>query len=237
VNNDELILSRTKGVAKLADECVDLVSGGIDILVIDSISQVLPTAYFNDDELKDFEKTGQIGSLSKDLGKLSNMIAGVNENTLVMMISQQRNVITPTYTSLSHMGGHAMKHNSSTIIKLWSSESDSKALTDKVQIGDKTIQDKVGREVSWEVEFNKTGPMMRTGAYDFYFLGDHVGVDEYGELVGLAEARGLIKKSGAWYTVGDKTLQGKPKVVEALREDDDLFKEIKEKVLAGEQST
>lgn len=234
VNTEELIVSRTKGVAKLADECVELVAGGIDILCIDSISQVLPTSYFNDDELKDFEKTGQIGSLSKDLGKLSNMIAGVNENTLVIMLSQQRNQITPTYTSLTHMGGHAMKHNSSTIVKLWSSESDSKAITDKVQVGDKIISDKVGRNVLWEVEFNKTGPMMRTGEYEFYFLGENVGVDTYGEVVDMAVERGIFKKSGAWYTIGDDTVQGKAGAIKSLRSNDTLFESVKNKIQGQE---
>lgn len=234
VDNDKMIVSRSRGVARVADECVELVSNGIDILCIDSISQILPTSYFDEGEIKDFEKTGQIGTLSKDLGRLTNMVGAVNDKTLFIVISQQRNMITPTYTSLGPMGGHALKHNSSTIVKLWSSESDAKALTDKVAIGDKIITDKVGREVSWEVEFNKTGPMMRTGAYDFYFLGDNVGVDQYGETVTMAEQRGLIKKSGAWYTLGDKTLQGKPKVVEALREDDEAFAELKNSIMGTE---
>lgn len=234
VNNSELIVSKTRGVAKLADECVDLVSSGVDILVLDSMSQVLPTSYFEgDDELKNFEKTGQIGSLSRDIGKLSNMVGAVNEKTLFVVISQQRNVITATYTGIGPMGGHAMKHNSSTIVKLWSSESDAKALTDNVAIGDKIVKDKVGREVLWEVEFNKTGPMMRSGTYDFYFLGDNVGVDTLGETVTLAENRGLIKKSGAWYTVNGETVQGKAAAVKYLRENPDYFVELKEKIVGA----
>jgi len=235
VDGGNLIYSSSRGVAKIADECVELVSSGIDVLVLDSISTVLASSYFSDDEIKPFERTGQIGTQSKDLGKLSNMIMGVNENTLVIFISQQRNAITPTYTQLVPMGGQAIKFNSSTIIKLFSSESDAKALMGDISAGDRIFSEKIGRPVRWEVEFNKLGPMGPEGSYDFYFRGHDIGVDPIGEIVDLAERYGIIIKSGAWYTIGEERIQGRLGVVEYLTKNPAIAEEIEQKIYAFDQ--
>lgn len=234
VNNEDMIISDSRGVARVADECVDLVKAGVDIVCIDSISQILPGSYFNDkDEMKDFEDTGQIGQFSKDMGKLSNMVGAVNENTLFVIISQQRTNIGRMFTKMDHMGGHAMRHNSSTIVKLWSSESDANAIMGEQSRGDRIIKDKIGREVTWDVEWNKTGPMWRTGKYDFYYLGDNIGIDGGSELVRLGLEAGIIKQSGSWLDLGFTKVQGVPKAAEALKSDPDNYKLFLDTIEAG----
>jgi len=233
VNNDDLIISHSRGVGKVADECVDLTKAGTDIIVLDSLSQVLPASYFNDDELKNFDDTNQLGQLSKDMGKLSNMVGSVNEKTLFIIISQQRNHITKMFTKMAPMGGEAMKFNSSTVIKFWSSESDNNAIMGEAIRGDKIIKDKVGRTVTWEVEWNKTGPMWRTGKYDFYFSGEKVGIDQASELVTLGLEAGIIKQSGSWLDLGFAKVQGIPKAAALLREDPDNFKLFADTIEAG----
>lgn len=234
VDNDQMIISNSRGVARVADECVDLVKAGTDIVCIDSISQILPGSYFNDkDEMKDFEDTGQIGQFSKDMGKLSNMVGAVNDKTLFVIISQQRTNIGRMFTKMDHMGGHAMRHNSSTIVKLWSSESDANAIMGESVRGDKIIKDKVGREVTWDVEWNKTGPMWRSGKYDFYYLGDNVGIDGGSELVRLGLEAGIIKQSGSWLDLGFTKVQGVPKAAEALKADPDNYKLFLDTIEAG----
>jgi recombination protein RecA len=235
VNNDEMIVSHSRGVAKIADECVDLVSSGIDILCIDSISQILPTSYFEKDgeDLKEFEKTGQIGTFSKDIGRLSNMVGSVNEKTLFILISQQRTKITPTYSQMVPQGGESVKFNSSTVIKLWSSESDNNAIMGETSRGDQIIKDKVGREVSWEVEWNKTGPMWRNGKYDFFFMGDNVGIDQCSEIVRLGLEAGLIKKSGSWLDLGFAKVQGVPAAADLFRADPEKFQLFADTIEAG----
>lgn len=205
VNVDDLILSTTPAIGKIADIGVDLMHSGADVIVLDSITTALSGSYFNEDEIKDFEKTGQIGQESKDLGKLQKMWMAENENTAVILISQQRNKITPTYTQLKPTGGEATIFNSSTVVKLFSTESDAKAIMGDVAVGDRIYKEKIGRPVNWEVEFNKLAPMGLTGKYDFYFQGDIVGIDFAGEVVELAEKYGIIKKSGGWYAYDGKS--------------------------------
>jgi hypothetical protein len=73
-----------------------------------------------------------------------------------------------------------------------------------------------------------------TGSYDFYFQGDHVGVDTVADLVDTAEMMGVIERGGSWYTVFEERLQGRAKVVDAVRSNNELFekmsKEVYEKV-------
>lgn len=229
VNSSDVIYSATKSIAHAANYGVELIQGGLDVLVLDSISSVLSTSYFNEEEMKDFEKTGQIGSQARDLGKLSNMWNGVNEDTAIIMISQQRNKISPTYTQLAPMGGEAIKFNSSTVIKLFSTESDAKALMDDVSVGDKIYKEKVGRPVNWEIEYNKLGPMGLTGKYDFYFRGPNVGIDFAGETVELAEKYGIIKKSGGWYKYDDKSYYLKD-LADLIRNDESARQKLLEAI-------
>lgn len=221
----DVIYSATKSVANAANYGVELIQGGVDILVLDSISSILASSYFDDEEIKEFEKTGQIGTQAKDLGKLQNMWNGVNEKTAIIMISQHRNKITPVFTKLGPMGGEGMKFNSSTIIKLFSSESDAKALTAKIAAGDRLYDEKVGRKVMWDVEFNKLGPSGPSGEYDFYFLGSKVGVDSDGELVDLAEHYGIIQKNKAWWEYNGDSKYRKDWIA-AVSEDDSLKQKL-----------
>jgi recombination protein RecA len=205
VDTKDLIIEQSPSIAKVADDGVKLIGAGIDVLVVDSITTMLSSSYFNEGEMKDFDKTGQIGQESKDLGKMQKMWMAENDNTAIILISQQRNKISPTYTQLKPTGGEATIFNSSTVVKLFSTESDAKAIMDDVSVGDKIYREKVGRPVNWEVEFNKLAPMGLTGKYDFYFRGDNVGVDFVGETVELAERYGIIKKSGGWYAYEGKS--------------------------------
>lgn len=233
VDVESLIIVPEIAVNKVADTSVELMQAGIDVLVIDSISTILSSAYYDEDEIKSFEKTGQIGSAAKDLGRLSNMLLGVNENTLLIMISQQTQFISSTYSKLDHMGGNKIRHNSSTIIKLFSSESASEAIKEKVSVGDSLIDTIVGRPVVWNVQFNKTAAMGPVGKYNFFFEGDHkVGVSRESEIVKIGILHGLIKKSGAWYTVNDAVLQGEGKVEKYLVDNPAIADELEEKIYA-----
>lgn len=233
VDVDDVLIIPENAINKIADTCIELLQAGIDILVIDSISDVLSSAYYDDDEIKSFEKTGQIGSQAKDLSKMSTMMLGVNENTMILMISQQTNEISATYTKVGYNGGNKVKHNSSTIIKLFGSESQGNYKTDKVKINDTLIDTVVGREIIWNIDFNKTAAMGPRGEYNFYFAGDHqVGVSKNSELVKLGIRYGIIKKSGAWYTVNEQVLQGEAKVETYLSDNPDVAAKIEEEIYA-----
>ena len=232
VDSSKLIYSSAKTINDMVDVSVDLMKAGVDILVVDSISALLPAIYFEKDgnELKDLQDTKQIGAEAKDMTHAVKMLNYVNENTLLVLISQQRNSFGGMHATHIPTGGMAVKFFSSTIVKLWSSESEASSIKDKVSVGDRLIEQRVGRPVNWTIDYNKTGPQFISGSYDFYFQGDHVGVDKVADLVDTAELIRIIERDGAWYTVLDQRLQGRAKVVEYVRENQEVFDTLESQV-------
>jgi recombination protein RecA len=150
---------------------------------------------------------------------------------LVVAISQARNNITAMYTQSVPTGGNATQFFSSTIVKLFSSSSDSKAIKGKIKVGDKLIEQKIGRRVLWEVQNSKTSAPGDTGEYDFYFRGDTIGIDGTGDLVDTAELLGIVERSGAWYILPDGSkVQGRDGFVNKVKEDKDLEASIRSKL-------
>jgi recombination protein RecA len=206
VDSSKLIHSTARTMNDMVDVGTDLMKAGVDIIVVDSISALLPAIYFEKDstELKQLENTKQIGAEARDMTNAVKMLNYANNQvkpTLLVLISQARNNIGAMYVSQQPTGGMATKFYSSTIVKLFSSESDNQAIKGKIYVGDKIIEEKVGRKVRWDVQFSKTSPAFQNGEYDFYFRGADVGVDTIADLVDTAEMLGFIERGGAWYTV------------------------------------
>ena len=224
VDSEKLIYSSAKSINDMVDVAQQLMEAGIDLIVVDSISALLPAIYFEKDstDLKKLEDTKQIGAEAKDMTHAVKMLNYANKNTLLVLISQQRNQFGSMHASHIPTGGMAVKFFSSTVIKLWSSEAEANAIKSGVQVGDKIIEQKVGRPVNWIVDYNKLGPPNLSGQYDFYYQGENVGIDAIGEIVDVSEMMGIIQKGGAWYTVGEERFQGRAKVVEYVRNNPDI---------------
>lgn len=238
VDINKLIVSQVKTIADMVEVVVGLMTFGIDVAAVDSISALLPSSYFEKDdkkkdhELKNLDNTKQIGSEARDLANAVKMLNYSNKNTALILISQVRNKIT-TYGAMHQAtGGHAVMFFSTTSIKLWSSAREADQISGDIYVGDKIFKEAVGREVKWVVEFNKIGPPSRGGQYDFYYAGDRVGVDSVGESVDEAERIGIIVKTGSWFKLFGETIQGRTKVVDWLKANpeyyDKLVQEIKE---------
>jgi len=236
VDVTKLIVSQARTINEMVDVGVQLMEAGVDVIVVDSITSLLPAIYFEKDsnELKALENTKQIGAESRDFSNAWKMINYANNKikpTLFILISQSRNNINSMYTSQQPTGGQATKFYSSTVIKLFSSESDNQALKGKIHVGDKVIEEKIGRKVRWELQFSKTSPAFQSGEYDFYFRGDNLGVDSVGDLVDTAELMGIVERTGAWYLLPDGSkVQGREGFVNKVREDLDLQNMIKAKI-------
>jgi recombination protein RecA len=135
------------------------------------------------------------------------------------------------YTSQQPTGGQATKFYSSTVIKLFSSESDNQAIKGKIPVGDKLIEEKIGRKINWDLQFSKTSAGFQSGSYDFYFKGPNIGVDGVGDLVDTAELAGIVNRTGAWYIVSeDKKIQGREAFIAYVKENDDFRQEIEDKL-------
>jgi recombination protein RecA len=234
VNTEELIYSEARSVNDMVEVAVGLIDAGVDLLVIDSISSLLPAVYFEkgSDELKALENTKQIGAESKDLKHawlMLNYANNRNNKTLILAISQSRNNIGAMYTQAVPTGGLTTQFMSSTIVKLFSSSSDAQAIKGKIKSGDKLIEQKIGRKVRWEVTNSKTSAPGDSAEYDFYYRGDFIGVDTIADLVDTAEANGLVHRTGAWYQLEDGTkLQGRDAFVDRVKEDPELHKSLLE---------
>ena len=224
VDSSSLIYSQAKTVNDMVDVGVKLMEAGIDVIVVDSISALLPGIYFEKDgnEMKDLQDTKQIGAEAKDMTHAVKMLNYANKNTLLVLISQQRNQFGSMHASHIPTGGMAVKFFSSTVIKLWSSEAEANAIKAGVQVGDKIIEQRVGRPVNWIIDYNKLGPPNLSGQYDFYYQGESLGVDRIGETLDVAEMYGLIEKGGAWYTINGERFQGRAKAVAYLRENPEV---------------
>jgi len=237
VDSSKLIVSQCRTINEMVDVATHLMNAGVDIIVIDSITSLLPAIYFekDSDELKQLENTKQIGAESRDFSNAWKMLNYANNKvkpTMLVLISQSRNNISAMYTSQQPTGGQATKFYSSTVIKLFSSESDNQAIKGKIHVGDKLIEEKVGRKIRWELQFSKTSPGFQSGEYDFYFRGDNVGIDSIGDLVDTAEMMGIVERTGAWYVLPDGSkVQGRDGFVNKVREDIELQETIKNKIL------
>ena len=236
VDTSKLIYSQARTINEMVDVGVGLMEAGVDLIVVDSITSLLPAIYFekDSDELKQLENTKQIGAESRDFSNAWKMLNYANNKvkpTLLILISQSRNNISAMYTSQQPSGGQATKFYSSTVIKLFSSESDNQAIKGKIHVGDKLIEEKIGRKVRWELQFSKTSPAFQSGEYDFYFRGSDVGVDSIGDLVDTAESIGLVNRTGAWYQLEDGSkIQGRDNFIDRVREDLNLQDDLKSKL-------
>ena len=236
VDTSQLIYSEARSINDMVDVGVALLQAGVDLIVIDSISSLLPAVYFekDSDELKSLDQTKQIGAESKDLKHAWLMLNYANNRekpALVIAISQARNNIQATYTQAAPTGGLTTQFMSSTIVKLFSSSSDSQAIKAKIKSGDKLIEQKVGRKVRWEVLNSKTSAPGDSAEYDFYYRGDFIGIDGVADLVDTAEMLGFVNRTGAWYQLDDGTkLQGRDAFIAKVKEDAELYKSLVEKV-------
>ena len=234
VDSSKLIYSSAKTVNDMVDVATQLMAAEVDIIVVDSISALLPAIYFEKDssDLKKLEDTKQIGAEAKDMTHAVKMLNYANKNTLLVLISQQRNQFGSMHASHIPTGGMAVKFFSSTVVKLWSSEAEANAIKAGVKVGDKIIEQRVGRPVNWIIDYNKLGPPNLSGQYDFYFQGENLGVDQVGETLDVAEQHGIIEKGGAWYTIEGERFQGRAKAVQYLRENPEVVERLKQKIYA-----
>lgn len=243
VDPDKMVVATNiMSIADMADEGKNLIMAGVDVLVIDSISQLLPQSFFEDPkdekklkegqtkELKGLSQTGQIGTFSKNMGQAVNILNAVNEKTAIIMISQVRNNIGSYGASISFMGGKAVEHAASTTIKFWRTPSD--ILTREIHVGDGLLLTRAaGAPVTWTVEKNRGPGMGESNSYNMYTAGDTVGVDVYSEVVTFGIEHGIIKKAGSWLSYGDFKCQGKDTMADWLRDSPAEFDIIHEKIL------
>lgn len=234
VDVDNIQVSHTATMTDTTNHAVDLVRNGIDLLIVDSMSVLLPQSYFDDGEMKPLEKTNQIGTFSKNYGSMVSMLNNLNKHTNIVMISQLRNKFNQWGASKGLMGGEAAEFMNSTIIKLWAPTNDKDALKGKVRLGDMILERPVGRKVTWTIDKARGSGMHQSNDYNMYFAGDHVGIDRNSEVTNFGLEYGIIEKSGNWLSYDSIKENGKDNFTDALRAAPEIaekaYQELMEKV-------
>ncbi|MDY0072813.1 MAG: recombinase RecA [Thauera sp.] len=218
VNIEDLLISQPD-TGEQALEIADMLvrSGGVDIVVIDSVAALTPKAEI-EGEMGDQLPGLQARLMSQALRKLTANIK--RTNTLVIFINQIRMKIGVMFGSPeTTTGGNALKFYSSVRMDIRRTGTIKKA--DEV----------VGSETRVKVVKNKVSPPFKEAHFDILY-GE--GISREGEIIDLGVVHKIVDKAGAWYSYGgEKIGQGKDNSREFLRNNPALAREIENKVRAA----
>ena len=216
VNLDELLVSQPDTGEQAMEICELLVrSNALDVVVIDSVAALIPRAEI-EGEMGDTHVGLQARLMSQALRKLTGAIS--KSRTTVIFINQIREKIGVMFGSPETTpGGRALKFYSSVRIDI--------RRISAIKDGDVNV----GNRVRARVVKNKVAPPFRDAEFDIMF---NEGISASGDLIDLADKEGVVQKSGAWYSYGDIRLgQGRENSKQFLKDNPDLFDEIRIKVL------
>ena len=215
VDIEDLLISQPD-TGEQALEIADMLvrSGGVDIVVIDSVAALTPKAEI-EGEMGDQLPGLQARLMSQALRKLTANIQ--RPNTLVIFINQIRMKIGVMFGSPeTTTGGNALKFYASVRMDI--------RRTGTIKKGDEVV----GSETRVKVVKNKVSPPFKEAHFDILY-GE--GISREGEIIDLGVEHKIVDKSGAWYAYkGDKIGQGKDNSREFLRANPVLAREIENKV-------
>ena len=218
VDVDNLLVSQPD-TGEQALEIADMLirSGGLDIIVIDSVAALVPKAEI-DGEMGDSHVGLQARLMSQALRKITGALSATG--TTAIFINQLREKIGVFFGSPeTTTGGKALKFYASVRIDI--------RRIGALKDGDQTV----GNRTKVNVVKNKMAPPFKVAEFDILY-GE--GISREGGLLDLGVDTGVVRKSGAWYTYGtDQLGQGKENSRNFLKDNPQLAAEIEEKILAA----
>ena len=215
VDVDNLLISQPDNgeqALEIADSLIR--SSAIDIIVIDSVAALTPKAEI-EGEMGDAKMGLQARLMSQALRKLTSSIS--KTKTVCIFINQLRDKIGVVYGNPdTTTGGNALKFYASVRIDIrWVSVI-------------KDGEEQLGTRTRVKVVKNKVAPPFKKAEFDIMF-GE--GISKIGEIIDLGVDYGIIKKSGSWFSYGDRKIgQGRDSVKELLKNDEALRNEVEAKV-------
>ena len=216
VNVDELLVSQPD-TGEQALEVADIMvaSGGIDLLVIDSVAALGPKAEI-EGELGDHHVGLQARLMSQALRKITGNVQ--KSDTLVIFINQIRHKIGVMFGSPeTTAGGNALKFYSSVRMDI--------RRIGTVKDGDEAV----GNETRVKVVKNKVSPPFKQAEFQILY---NKGINRLGEIIDRGSDLDIIEKAGAWYSYeGEKIGQGKANAIDFLEQNPKLLKAIEKQVL------
>ncbi len=215
VNIQDLLISQPD-TGEQALEIADMLvrSGGVDVVVIDSVAALTPKAEI-EGEMGDQLPGLQARLMSQALRKLTANIK--RTNTLVIFINQIRMKIGVMFGNPeTTTGGNALKFYASVRLDI--------RRIGTIKKGDEVV----GSETRVKVVKNKVSPPFKETQFDILY-GE--GISREGEIIDLGVQNKIVDKAGAWYSYnGEKIGQGKDNTREFLRGNPALSREIENKV-------
>jgi len=189
-------------------------SGGVDIIVIDSVAALTPKAEL-EGEMGDSLPGLQARLMSQALRKLTASIS--KSNTIVIFINQIRMKIGVMFGNPeTTTGGNALKFYSSVRLDIRRIG----AIKDRDEV--------VGNQTRVKVVKNKVAPPFKQVEFDIMY---GVGISKTGELVDLGVKAGIVEKSGSWYSYdGSRIGQGREAAKTFLAANPDVANSIEQAI-------
>ncbi|NDV12846.1 recombinase RecA [Crenobacter caeni] len=215
VNVEDLLISQPDTGEQALEICDMLVrSGGLDVIVIDSVAALVPKAEI-EGEMGDSHVGLQARLMSQALRKLTGNIK--RTNTLVIFINQIRMKIGVMFGNPeTTTGGNALKFYASVRLDI--------RRVGAIKKGDEVL----GNETRVKVVKNKVAPPFKQASFDILY-GE--GISREGEIVEMGVEQGFIEKSGAWYSYnGQKIGQGKDNTRVWLKDNPAIASEVEAKI-------
>jgi recombination protein RecA len=216
VDLDQILLSQPNSGEQALEITEQLTrSGAVDIIVIDSVAALVPTAEI-EGQMGDSQVGLQARLMSQAMRKLSGAIA--QSKTIVVFTNQIRSVISGSRfgPSTTTSGGRALKFYASVRLSLWPSG--------KIEEG----SDHVGTTVNVRVVKNKVAPPFKEAKFDVIY---GKGIVRSRDIINAGEAFGVISRSGSWYAFNQTRLgQGVGNSARALEENGDLANRIEQAI-------
>lgn len=217
VKINELLISQPD-CGEEALEIVDMLvrSGEVGLIVVDSVAALVPRNEL-EGQMGDQFMGLQARMMSQAMRKITGNIS--KSNCCVIFINQTRSKMAtgPWGGGDANPGGNALKFYTSQRVKV-------------TRIGKETTGDeKTGINVKVDVVKNKVAPPFKECELIVRF---GIGIDKYSEVLDLAVENNIIEKGGAWFTYNGEKYQGEENVFKAMKNNPELFEEIKKQVLS-----
>ncbi len=193
-------------------------SGGIDVIVIDSVAALVPKAEI-DGNVGDSHMGLQARLMSQAMRKFTGVLS--RSNTILIFINQIRMKIGVMFGNPeTTTGGNALKFYSTLRLDIRKIAS--------IKEGQDNV---IGNRTKVKVVKNKVAPPFKTAEFDIIY-GE--GISRIGDLLDLAVDNDIVNKSGSWYSYNDERIgQGRENAKKYLTEHPEMFADIENKVRMG----
>lgn len=215
VNTDNLLLAQPDSGEQALEIAEALVrSGGVDLIVIDSVAALTPRAEIEGD-MGDAQMGLHARLMSQALRKLTAISSKMG--TTIIFINQIRMKIGVMFGNPeTTTGGNALKFYSSVRIEIRKGG--------KIETGTGDDKEATGNEARIKIVKNKVAPPFKTATVDILF---NEGISREGDLIEMGVRKDIVKKAGAFYSFGDLKLgQGKANAVTYLKENPEIADSI-----------